>query len=95
MDFFFPLVLINTVIVFLYCYVIYVFCDVLKCIFYVLGLGTGDREVPEPCSVYSRRKTSHKQKGKEKAIAVPLSCPPAVKTRNIRYIAYSFSFMRF
>ncbi|XP_062154252.1 uncharacterized protein LOC133862449 [Alnus glutinosa] len=45
--------------------------------------GTGDREVPEPCSVYSRRKTSHKQKGREKSIAVPLSCPPAVKTRNI------------
>ncbi|XP_059458530.1 uncharacterized protein LOC132188145 [Corylus avellana] len=24
---------------------------------------TGDREVPEPCSVYSRRETAHKKKG--------------------------------
>ncbi|KAE7996519.1 hypothetical protein FH972_001234 [Carpinus fangiana] len=46
----------------------------------------GDREVPEPCSVYSRRETGHKKKGKEKAIAVPLSCPPTVKTQNIRDI---------
>lgn len=46
--------------------------------------GTAEGEISEPFSVYARRKAADKRKSKEKAIVVPSSCPPAVKTQNIR-----------
>ncbi|XP_015575732.2 vitellogenin-2 isoform X2 [Ricinus communis] len=39
------------------------------------------REAFEPHSVYSRRQSADKRKGKRKAIAEPMSCFPALKTQ--------------
>lgn len=47
------------------------------------GAGV-DSEVSESGSVYSRRNIANKRKGKGKETAEPLSCPPAVKIRNVR-----------
>ncbi|EEF41539.1 conserved hypothetical protein [Ricinus communis] len=50
-----------------------------------LSLGTASaspsREAFEPHSVYSRRQSADKRKGKRKAIAEPMSCFPALKTQ--------------
>ncbi|XP_058007880.1 uncharacterized protein LOC110668102 isoform X2 [Hevea brasiliensis] len=46
--------------------------------------GTPSHKVSEPCSVYSRRLSVDKRKSKGKAVAVPMSCFPAVKTQFAR-----------
>jgi hypothetical protein len=54
-------------------------------VFHVLGLGIGgDFEVSESGSVYSRRNTANKRKGKEKETAALSSCPPVVKNKSVR-----------
>ncbi|XP_065871788.1 uncharacterized protein [Euphorbia lathyris] len=46
--------------------------------------GTARREVFEPSSVYVRRQSAVRIQRKEKEIAVPKSCFPAIKTRSKR-----------
>lgn len=59
-------------------------CEVLNVI-HVLGLGIGgDFEESESGSVYSRRNTANKRKGKEKETAALSSCPPVVKNESVR-----------
>jgi hypothetical protein len=59
-------------------------CEVMN-VFHVLGLGIGgDFEVSESGSVYSRRNTANKRKGKEKETAALSSCPPVVKNKSVR-----------
>lgn len=47
-----------------------------------LSSGKVDDDVFEPLTVYNRRNTAAKRKGKEKAVAEPLSCPPLERMRN-------------
>ncbi|XP_050209102.1 uncharacterized protein LOC126659815 [Mercurialis annua] len=48
------------------------------------GADNANREVLEPRSVYGRRQSADKRKGKQKAIAEPMSCFPALKTQVTR-----------
>lgn len=49
-------------------------------------IGNVDDAVFEPFTVYNRRNTAVKRKGKEKAVVGPLSCPPLGRKRYFCYI---------
>ena len=54
-------------------------------------IGKVDDDVFEPLTVYNRRNTAAKRKGKEKAVAEPLSCPPL---ERMRYLVHLYLYLR-